>query len=63
MAKDGSWHSWVAHDGPLAISHDASGVRLDEWTYDLGPQRFVRYVYFENSRVVSTATGRRGTKS
>jgi hypothetical protein len=37
-------------------------IILDEWTYDMGPRKLVRYVYFENSRVVSTATGRRGSR-
>lgn len=36
-------------------------VLLDEWVYDLGDRRFVRYVAFENDRVVDIVTGRRGS--
>jgi hypothetical protein len=32
-------------------------VLLDEWVYDLGDRRFVRYVGFENNRVVDIQTG------
>jgi hypothetical protein len=37
-------------------------VLLDEWVYDLGDRRFVRYVAFENDRVIDVATGRRGSQ-
>ena len=37
-------------------------VLLDEWVYDLGDRRFVRYVAFENDRVIDVATGQRGSK-
>ena len=30
-------------------------IQIDEWVYDLGPGRFIRYVSFENARVVSVA--------
>jgi hypothetical protein len=37
-------------------------VLLDEWVYDLGDRRFVRYVAFENDRVIDVATGQRGRR-
>jgi hypothetical protein len=37
-------------------------VLLDEWVYDLGDRRFVRYVAFENDRVIDVATGTRGSR-
>jgi hypothetical protein len=37
-------------------------VVIDEWTYDLGPERFMRHVAFEDSRVVVVRTGKRGAK-
>jgi Ni/Co efflux regulator RcnB len=37
-------------------------VLLDEWVYDLGPQRFIRIVSFENSRVTCVGTGGYGSK-
>jgi len=36
-------------------------VLVDEWTYDMGPRRFVRFVAFENSRVVGVTTGGKGS--
>lgn len=37
-------------------------VPIDEWTYDLGPGSFVRYVIFENGQVIDVATGGYGKK-
>jgi len=37
-------------------------VMIDEWTYDMGPERFVRYVSFENGRVCGIASGHYGSK-
>jgi hypothetical protein len=37
-------------------------ITIDEWTYDLGNNRFVRRLLFENSRLVHVSTGKRGTK-
>jgi hypothetical protein len=36
-------------------------VLLDEWVYDFGEKRFMRYVGFENNRVVDIQTGNRGS--
>jgi hypothetical protein len=37
-------------------------IPLDEWTYDLGPQSFVRYVLFENGSVIDVSTGDYGRR-
>jgi hypothetical protein len=37
-------------------------VLLDEWTYDFGPNAFLRFVTFENSRIVDVRTGQYGRK-
>ena len=37
-------------------------IPIEEWTYDLGPRSFVRYVVFENGTVVNVATGGYGRK-
>ena len=37
-------------------------ILIDEWTYDLGPERFVRFVSFENARVVNVSTGHYGSR-
>ena len=37
-------------------------VIIDEWMYDFGPHALVRYLTFEQGRLVRTATGGYGTK-
>lgn len=32
-------------------------VVIEEWTYNLGPTRFLRYLIFENGRLVDIKTG------
>jgi hypothetical protein len=38
-------------------------VQVDEWTYDLGPTQFVRYVTFEDGRLLRIVTGDYGSSS
>jgi hypothetical protein len=38
-------------------------VLVEQWTYDLGPRRFIRYVDFENARVARVTTGNYGTRA
>ena len=33
------------------------GILIEEWTYNLGPTRFIRYLIFENGRIVDILTG------
>jgi hypothetical protein len=37
-------------------------VPIDEWTYDMGPRAFVRYVLFENGAVTNVKTGGYGRR-
>jgi hypothetical protein len=37
-------------------------VLIDEWVYDLGPERFIRIVAFENNHVTCVNTGGYGSK-
>jgi hypothetical protein len=37
-------------------------VMVDEWTYDLGPHRFMRHLVFEQGRLVRVWTSGRGQK-
>lgn len=32
-------------------------VRMERWTYDLGANRFMRYLTFQNSRLIKIETG------
>lgn len=35
-------------------------VTVEEWTYDMGPTRFVRFLRFINGRLIDIETGRYG---
>jgi hypothetical protein len=45
----------VAKEESVTIS-----VMVDEWTYDLGPNRFIRHLIFEQNRLVRVWTSERG---
>ncbi len=32
-------------------------VRIEEWEYNLGPGQFIRYLRFENERLIRITTG------
>jgi hypothetical protein len=53
---------WVNGESQEVSEEQEVEVLVDEWTYDLGPRRFIRMVSFENSRVVCVATGDYGKK-
>lgn len=53
---------WVGNVQESVIEEEEVEVPLDEWTYDLGPNAFVRYVLFENGQVIDVASGGYGTK-
>lgn len=36
-------------------------VMIDEWTYDLGPNRFIRHLIFEDGRLIRVWTSDRGS--
>ena len=44
------------------IVQETVEVQVLEWTYDNGPQRFIRYVTFEQDRLIHVRTGGRGHK-
>lgn len=49
----------------VLLSHDRSRSRLvsrhvEEWTYNLGPHRFMRILVFANGMLVSSRSGERG---
>lgn len=54
--------AWEEAQGVLATRGDAvvgerTTIRIELWTYDLGRNRLVRFVRFENGRVVRVTTG------
>lgn len=48
---------WVGNIEESIVEEREVEVPVEEWTYDLGPNAFVRYVTFENGRVVGVTAG------
>lgn len=36
-------------------------IRMERWTYDFGANRFVRYLLFQNGKLIKIDTGDKGT--
>jgi hypothetical protein len=37
-------------------------VRMERWTYDFGANRFIRYLTFQNGRLIKIETGDKGSR-
>lgn len=53
---------WVGNVQESVVEEQEIEVPIDEWTYDLGPAMFIRYVTFEGGHVVNVTTGEYGHK-
>ncbi len=55
---------WTVVDGvPVGKEIEVTvSVMIDEWTYDLGPNRFIRHLIFEDGRLTRVWTADRGNK-
>ena len=65
LAKCGEPFYRTSHDEELWEPMGATGSRrvavtVEEWTYNFGPQRFMRIITFRNGRVVDVRTGNYG---
>jgi hypothetical protein len=57
---------WTYVQGvPIAKEEEVIvSVLVEEWTYDLGPNRFIRHLIFEQNRLIRVFnTGERGAKN
>jgi hypothetical protein len=54
---------WVVDHEEEQSEEQTVEVLIDEWTYDLGPRRFIRFVDFENARVARVTSGGYGTRA
>jgi hypothetical protein len=45
------------------VQRVAREVRIDEWTYDFGPRRFIQYLTFADGRLMSVEVGGRGSRN
>jgi hypothetical protein len=48
-------HNWYRE--PFLVKEK---VRIEEWTYNLGPTQFIRYLRFENGILTKISTGDKG---
>jgi hypothetical protein len=54
---------WISPTVSEEISEEREiDVLVDEWTYDFGSNRFLRFVDFEDARVVGVSTGGYGRR-
>jgi hypothetical protein len=37
-------------------------LRMERWTYDFGTNKFIRYLTFQNGRLIKIQTGHKGTR-
>jgi hypothetical protein len=35
-------------------------IHMERWTYNMGPNKFIRYLYFQNGELIKIETGERG---
>ena len=35
-------------------------IQMERWTYNMGPNKFIRYLYFQNDELIKIETGERG---
>ena len=35
-------------------------IQMERWTYNMGPNKFIRYLYFQNGELIKIETGERG---
>jgi hypothetical protein len=54
---------WISPTEQEEVSEEREiEVLVDEWTYDFGSDRFIRFVAFEDARVVGVTTGGYGRR-
>ena len=52
-------HYQVSQDGRSGAGHSVT-VKVERWTYNFGPQRFLQFVTLETGRVISVERGSYG---
>lgn len=52
---------WVAGESREVTEERTVEVLIDEWTYDFGSNRFIKYLRFENGRLASAGDGPKGS--
>ena len=50
-------HLFLPGEEPPGVPFASVLVAVEEWEYNLGPGRFIRYLRFENGRLIKITTG------
>ncbi len=53
---------WIGNVQESVIEEQEIEIPISEWTYDMGPRAFTRYVIFEAGAVINVATGEYGRR-
>ncbi len=57
IKRDLGVHFFLPGEEPPGFLFAKELVTVEEWEYNLGPGRFIRYLTFENSRPIKITTG------
>jgi hypothetical protein len=44
----------------IAPKHIEQPIQMERWTYIMGPNKLIRYLYFQNGELIKIETGERG---
>ena len=57
VKRDLGVHLFLPGEEPRGFLFARELVTVEEWEYNLGPGRFIRYLTFENNRLIKITTG------
>lgn len=57
IKRDLGAHFFLPGEAPPGFLFAKELVTVEEWEYNLGPGRFIRYLTFENGRLIKITTG------
>ena len=57
IKRDLGAHLFLPGEEPPGFVFAKELVTVEEWEYNLGPGRFIRYLTFENGRLIKITTG------
>ena len=57
IKRDLGAHLFLPGEEPRGFLFAKELVTVEEWEYNLGPGRFIRYLTFENNRLIKITTG------
>ena len=46
----------------IAPKHIKQPIQMERWTYDMGANKFIRYLYFQNGELIKIETGEKSLR-